>query len=96
MFWGNDHKINGDRAYSTYVELSVPFRAGGLDWDVRAGITPMESAGYTTTISVPSLSHLLTIFLPTPTTVGDGRAEVGLWVRVCSTSVAGLQAGRKG
>ena len=34
------------RAYSTYVELSIPFQAGGLDWDVRAGITPMESAGY--------------------------------------------------
>ena len=49
MFWGNDYKINGDRAYSTYVELSVPFRLGGLDWDARVGITPMESAGYTTT-----------------------------------------------
>lgn len=43
MFWGNDYKKNGDRAYSTYIELSVPFRLGGLDWDVRAGITPMES-----------------------------------------------------
>jgi hypothetical protein len=49
MFWGNDYKINGDRAYSTYVELSVPFRAGGLDWDARVGITPFESAGYATT-----------------------------------------------
>ena len=46
MVYGNDYKINGDRAYSTYVELSIPFQAGGLDWDVRAGITPMESAGY--------------------------------------------------
>jgi hypothetical protein len=45
MFYGNDYNIDGDRAYSTYIELSVPFRAGGLDWDVRAGITPMESAG---------------------------------------------------
>lgn len=43
MFWGNDYKRNGDRAFSTYIELSVPFRLGGLDWDVRAGITPMES-----------------------------------------------------
>ncbi len=43
IFWGNDYKKNGDRAYSTYIELSVPFRLGGLDWDVRAGITPMES-----------------------------------------------------
>lgn len=49
MFWGNDYKINGDRAYSTYVELSIPFHVGGLDWDARVGITPMESAGYTTT-----------------------------------------------
>lgn len=52
IFWGNDYKINGDRAYSTYVELSVPFRAGGLDWDARVGITPMESAGYTTSSTV--------------------------------------------
>lgn len=55
MFWGNDYKINGDRAYSTYVEVSVPFRAAGLDWDLRAGITPMESAGYTTTTFVTGL-----------------------------------------
>lgn len=48
MFWGNDFKINGDRAYSTYLELSVPFRAGGLDWDARIGVTPMESAGFVT------------------------------------------------
>ena len=45
MVYGNDYKIDGSRAFSTYIELSVPFRAGGLDWDVRAGITPMESAG---------------------------------------------------
>lgn len=45
MFYGNDYKIDGNRAYSTFVELSVPFRAAGLDWDVRAGITPFESAG---------------------------------------------------
>ena len=47
MFYGNDYKIDGSRAYSTYIELSVPFRLGGLDWDVRAGVTPMESAGTT-------------------------------------------------
>ena len=55
MFWGNDYKINGDRAYSTYVELSVPFRAGGLEWDARVGITPMESAGYTITRTAQSI-----------------------------------------
>ena len=43
MVYGNDYRIDGKRAYSTYIELSVPFRLGGLDWDVRAGITPMES-----------------------------------------------------
>ena len=55
MFAGNDFKINGDRAYSTYVEISVPFKAGGLDWDIRAGITPMESAGNTTKKKVQGL-----------------------------------------
>ena len=60
MFWGNDYKINGDRAYSTYVELSVPFRAGGLNWDIKAGITPMESAGYQRTKIVEGLFGNLT------------------------------------
>lgn len=52
MFWGNDFKIdpNGrayteDRAYSTYIELGIPFRLGGLDFEAKAGITPMESGG---------------------------------------------------
>lgn len=57
MFAGNDFKTNGNRAYSTYIELSVPFKAGGLDWDVRAGITPMESAGVATTKMVQGLIH---------------------------------------
>ena len=64
MFWGNDYKINGDRAYSTYVELSVPFRAGGLNWDARVGITPMESAGYTTTRTVSSIYGDMTVLEP--------------------------------
>jgi len=45
VFGGRDFKFNGDRAYSTYVELTVPFRLGGLDWQMTAGMTPMESAG---------------------------------------------------
>ena len=45
IFWGNDFKKDGDRAYSTFIELSVPFKLGGIDWMVRAGVTPMESAG---------------------------------------------------
>ena len=44
---GNDYKIDGKRAYSTYIELSVPFRLGGLDWDASVGVTPFESAGTT-------------------------------------------------
>lgn len=61
MFGCNDFKINGDRAYSTYIELSVPFRAGGLDWKVSAGITPMESAGYTSTRTVQGLLKEITV-----------------------------------
>lgn len=45
IFWGKDRKWNGDRAYSTYVELGVPFRLGGVDWQLRGGFTPFESAG---------------------------------------------------
>ena len=58
MFWGNDYKYetekdykqraNGKRAYSTYLELRVPVYLMGLDWDFSAGVTPFESAGYTT------------------------------------------------
>lgn len=46
IFMGNDFKLNGDRAYSTYIELSVPFRLAQVDWLVKAGVTPMESAGW--------------------------------------------------
>lgn len=46
MFWGNDFKRSGNRAYSTYVELSVPFKVGGIDWTARAGFSPFEGAGY--------------------------------------------------
>ena len=58
MIWGNDFKyttlsdtqyrLNGKRAYSTYIEVRVPFYAGGLDWDVCAGVTPFESACWVT------------------------------------------------
>jgi hypothetical protein len=51
MFYGNDMKIDGKQAYSTYAELSVPFKLGGLDWQIRAGMTPFESsAEYVTKI----------------------------------------------
>ena len=61
MFWGNDYKINGDRAYSTFIELSIPFRLGGLDWNARVGVTPMESAGYVTTHTEQGILKELTI-----------------------------------
>lgn len=47
MFWGNDFKIDSERrAYSTYIELTVPFRLGGVDFEAKAGGTPMESGGW--------------------------------------------------
>ena len=49
IFWGNDFKISGEQAYSTYIELGVPFKLGGVDWEVKAGMTPFKSAGYTET-----------------------------------------------
>ena len=54
MIWGNDFKYktledsenrtNGKRAFSTYIELQVPFYWKGIDWDLRAGVSPFESA----------------------------------------------------
>jgi hypothetical protein len=48
LLWGDDYKWNGERAYSTYVELSVPLTLGGIDWQLRGGFTPFESAGVRT------------------------------------------------
>ena len=45
FFAGNDYKVNGDRAYSSFIELAVPFKFSGLDWDFGLGICPYESAG---------------------------------------------------
>ena len=40
-FAGNDGlNSNGDRAYSSYFELSAPFRLGGLDWSASLGVVP--------------------------------------------------------
>lgn len=61
VFAGNDFKINGKRAYSTFIELTVPFRLGGLDWDAKVGICPMESAGYTYTTTVQGLISEYTV-----------------------------------
>lgn len=46
IFWGNDYRISGKQAYSTYLELSVPFKLGDVDFTAAVGGTPFESAGY--------------------------------------------------
>ena len=51
IFGGNDFKFDGSRAWSTYIELSAPFRLASCDWMARVGISPMESSGYLTDIS---------------------------------------------
>lgn len=44
-FAGDDYnKANGDRAYSTFVGLTAPFKLGGLDWEAEVGFTPWEGA----------------------------------------------------
>ena len=55
MFWGNDYKLNGDRAYSTYIEASVPFHYQGINFLASVGGTPMESAGWITYIETPHI-----------------------------------------
>lgn len=48
---------SGKRAYSTYVELNVPFKLGGLDWETTAGVVPMATSFYGTEgFSVTNLS----------------------------------------
>lgn len=46
-FAGNDgKKSNGKRAYSSYLELSAPFKLGGLDWNAALGASPWETGSY--------------------------------------------------
>jgi hypothetical protein len=46
-FAGNDGvKSNGKRAYSSYCELSAPFKLGGLDWSAALGASPWETTSY--------------------------------------------------
>lgn len=37
---------DGDRAYSSYVELSAPFKLGGLDWSAAVGAVPYRTDFY--------------------------------------------------
>lgn len=37
---------DGDRAYSSYFELSAPFQLGGLEWTAAVGFVPWETTFY--------------------------------------------------
>ena len=37
---------DGKRAYSSYFELTAPFRLGGLDWDATLGAVPYATTSY--------------------------------------------------
>lgn len=43
FFLGEDEKENGDRAYSTYVELAYPFSIGEIDLLASVGAAPWTS-----------------------------------------------------
>lgn len=46
-FAGNDGvSKDGDRAYSSYVELNAPFRLAGLDWNATLGAVPYATSFY--------------------------------------------------
>lgn len=46
-FAGNDGvNKSGDRAYSSYVELSAPFKLGGADWAAAVGAVPYATSFY--------------------------------------------------
>ena len=46
-FAGNDGKNkSGNRAYSSYFEIGVPFRLGGISWDAAFGAVPYATDYY--------------------------------------------------
>lgn len=57
---GADYNSEGDRAYSSYIEASAPFKLGGLDCSGAIGILPWEdsltSCGMNTGFNVCNLS----------------------------------------
>lgn len=55
-FAGADYmKENGDRAYSTYIGISAPFKLATLDWTAEVGFTPWEGA-YSDKFNVTNLT----------------------------------------
>ena len=56
-FAGSDYQADGKRAYSSYFELSAPFRLASCDWDARFGLVPWKSGMYDVSgFSVTNLS----------------------------------------
>jgi len=57
-FAGNDYQSSdGKRAYSSYFELSAPFRLATCDWDATVGLVPWKSGMYEVSgFSVTNLS----------------------------------------
>ena len=57
-FSGNDGvNKDGDRAYSSYAEATVPFRLASVDWTATAGVVPFATDLYGTTgFAVTNLS----------------------------------------
>ena len=48
-FTGNDGvNKDGDRAFSTYVELQVPFTLATCSWEAALGVAPMATTSYAT------------------------------------------------
>ena len=46
-FAGADgYNKDGERAYSSYVELAAPFKLGGLDWSASLGVVPFATSFY--------------------------------------------------
>ena len=47
-FSGNDYKADGKRAYSSYVEVVVPFKLSAIEWTATAGAVPFATDFYGT------------------------------------------------
>lgn len=43
-FAGSDYRPDGERAYSSYIEIAAPFTLGGLDWTAAVGAVPFKSS----------------------------------------------------
>ena len=66
----------GKRAFSTFIQLTVPFRLAGLDWRGRIGFTPAESSSYVTPVDGNPFYDSITDYL-----YADGPAIVEASIR---------------